>query len=651
MTLRTALVIEGSAEGARRAAQDTVKSIGEIRKAAGDASGQTSAIAGHLEKASREAAGTTAGFRELPPVLAEAATKFDDLGQKADTAGGRFSAARSAIMGFASGIVGGAALGAVAGVMDAAVSSIISYAANAISKTDEINAALEGHVKLIRSIKGAYAEAEGGASSYGRNSVAVLRFNAQQDVGRLSDAYRSSLPDGGFFNAGIFEQGSGGYTSAQLGPYAEAVQNFRTAVRAGRADVIAFRNEIAAIGAEQPEDSRFRRMAETMLEDTERAAEALEALRRAEDALKAIAGDTDAAVRALGGAADKYDALGSAAGTAGSNIPETTAAIRNSGLAAEEAAGRIAAYQAALAGSGHTTSPVPSPARASATPRPFATGGVVDRPQLFGFAGGELGLMGEAGPEAILPLASGKVRAKTAAGGEIPLALTRMADGVLGVALPHAFAMGGSFGDTSTRSVFLGADGGFRLFDDLTDDIGLLRGALSGFVAGLRQGETALGALGSVIARLSERVLDRAIGALDTALFGRAGASGLFSFGASQLDRAASGLITGLFHQGGDVGASPSATRLVSPLLFAGAPRFHRGGLIGATGTHGSEIPLIAQVGEEIGWPQDLARKYAGGGQVTNFYISTPDVKSFSESRASLARSAARLSARAGRHV
>jgi phage-related minor tail protein len=35
---------------------------------------------------------------------------------------------------------------------------------------------------------------------------------------------------------------------------------------------------------------------------------------------------------------------------------------------------------------------------------PFARGGVVDRPTVFPFAGG-IGLMGEAGPEAILPLA------------------------------------------------------------------------------------------------------------------------------------------------------------------------------------------------------------------------------------------------------
>lgn len=39
--------------------------------------------------------------------------------------------------------------------------------------------------------------------------------------------------------------------------------------------------------------------------------------------------------------------------------------------------------------------------------QPFADGGVVARPSYFPMAGGRTGLMGEAGPEAILPLARG----------------------------------------------------------------------------------------------------------------------------------------------------------------------------------------------------------------------------------------------------
>jgi lambda family phage tail tape measure protein len=38
---------------------------------------------------------------------------------------------------------------------------------------------------------------------------------------------------------------------------------------------------------------------------------------------------------------------------------------------------------------------------------PFAYGGVVNSPTMFGMSGGRTGLMGEAGPEAILPLKRG----------------------------------------------------------------------------------------------------------------------------------------------------------------------------------------------------------------------------------------------------
>jgi phage-related minor tail protein len=39
--------------------------------------------------------------------------------------------------------------------------------------------------------------------------------------------------------------------------------------------------------------------------------------------------------------------------------------------------------------------------------KPFAKGGIVGAPALFGMGGNQLGLMGEAGPEAILPLSRG----------------------------------------------------------------------------------------------------------------------------------------------------------------------------------------------------------------------------------------------------
>lgn len=57
-------------------------------------------------------------------------------------------------------------------------------------------------------------------------------------------------------------------------------------------------------------------------------------------------------------------------------------------------------------------------------------------------------------------------------------------------------------------------------------------------------------------------------------------------------------------HSGGMVGAL-AGTRHVSPLVFAGAERFHSGGMLGP-----GERPIIAKDGEEVGWPGQLARKY-----------------------------------------
>lgn len=84
---------------------------------------------------------------------------------------------------------------------------------------------------------------------------------------------------------------------------------------------------------------------------------------------------------------------------------------------------------------------------------PFAQGGVPDAPGLeaysgtvgdepiaFRMASGDLGIAREAGPEAILPVTDGGIRARAPDGAEVTVGLRRMADGVLGVALPEMVA-------------------------------------------------------------------------------------------------------------------------------------------------------------------------------------------------------------------
>jgi len=62
----------------------------------------------------------------------------------------------------------------------------------------------------------------------------------------------------------------------------------------------------------------------------------------------------------------------------------------------------------------------------------------------------------------------------------------------------------------------------------------------------------------------------------------------------------------------GLVGANDNDRRVVSLDAFRGAPRFRRGGQAGLAP---GEVPIVAHEGEVIGWPNQLARAFGGGGQ------------------------------------
>lgn len=69
--------------------------------------------------------------------------------------------------------------------------------------------------------------------------------------------------------------------------------------------------------------------------------------------------------------------------------------------------------------------------------------------------------------------------------------------------------------------------------------------------------------------------------------------------------------IAGLFHSGGVAGEGGGTTRLISPLAFLGAPRYHTGGI---AGLRPDEVPAILQKGERV-LPLGAAAG-AGGGNV-----------------------------------
>ena len=150
----------------------------------------------------------------------------------------------------------------------------------------------------------------------------------------------------------------------------------------------------------------------------------------------------------------------------------------------------------------------------------------------------------------------------------------------------------------------------------------------------------------SILADITRIAVRSAIlGPLANALGGGGGGllGGLFGGGG--------GLFAGIFHQGG-VAGGPAQQRLVPALAFAGAPRFHDGGL---AGLRADEVPAILQRGEMVLSRAQLAA--IGAARETRppvnvvMNISTPDANSFRYAQGQIAADAARAMERARRNL
>ncbi len=104
-------------------------------------------------------------------------------------------------------------------------------------------------------------------------------------------------------------------------------------------------------------------------------------------------------------------------------------------------------------------------------------------------------------------------------------------------------------------------------------------------------------------------------------------------------------IISSFFHEGGTVG-DPTARRAIPAHVFAGAPRYHGGGI---AGLKPDEVPAILQRGEEVISKKDRSRRASGVSLVMN--ISTPDANSFRASQGQIAAKAAKSLNRAKRNM
>lgn len=112
---------------------------------------------------------------------------------------------------------------------------------------------------------------------------------------------------------------------------------------------------------------------------------------------------------------------------------------------------------------------------------------------------------------------------------------------------------------------------------------------LGGFINDLRQGKSATEALSGVLDKLVDKMLDASLDSLFSGAFGGTiGKGGLLG----------GFLIPGILHSGGVAGSDGYGHgRAVSPKTFAGAKRYHTGGV---AGLQPGEVPAILQRGEVV---------------------------------------------------
>lgn len=113
------------------------------------------------------------------------------------------------------------------------------------------------------------------------------------------------------------------------------------------------------------------------------------------------------------------------------------------------------------------------------------------------------------------------------------------------------------------------------------------RDVMKGFISDLVEGKSASEALANALQKVADKLLDMALNNLFSGLGGSVG-GGLLG----------GAIIPGILHRGGIAGRDGYGHgRSVSPAVFAGAPRYHNGGI---AGLRPGEVPAILQKGEPV---------------------------------------------------
>jgi hypothetical protein len=173
--------------------------------------------------------------------------------------------------------------------------------------------------------------------------------------------------------------------------------------------------------------------------------------------------------------------------------------------------------------------------------------------------------------------------------------------------------------------------GQIRLNEQLQRSIDIQKDFASTFLHDMLSGKSAVEALGNALDRLAQKILDNSIDTLFAGLGTSTGGKGLFG----------GNILPGILHSGGVAGNDNYPHRSISPLAFAGAPRYHSGGI---AGLKPDEVPAILQKGEVV-IPRGGSASRADGAVVINMPLTINAQGAYPESIEDIKKAVASVAA------
>jgi hypothetical protein len=308
MALRLSLVIDGTAEGAKKAAADAAAAVSQVgdaaakaSQAAASASASSTAQAGQrASEAGKAVALTSQQLQNMQFQMQDIAVSVASgqsfgrvllqQGSQIVQAFGTGTGVAAALKATGAGIVSfitsplNIALLAIAGV-GMAVEALWT----AVASTGRADDALERHDQIIKDIKRDWDSATASQGAYAEWARLGIRFQSGGDQFRLNlgmqteqQALYAQLTPAALFGNGFQQtnpQAIASIYQRQYGLLGDAVRKFAQEAAQGKGDVLAFNAEVERIALEHPDDAGLRRLAESLLNSTDKATALANALR------------------------------------------------------------------------------------------------------------------------------------------------------------------------------------------------------------------------------------------------------------------------------------------------------------------------------------------------------------------------------------